>query len=103
MSGTFTSVPVSGGIATFSNLSIDTAATGYTLTASATDLQSATSAAFAVTTNTAPSVNITSFSVTNADLITTAATATDPDEADGNLILRWTLTDLFDALRFLHD
>ena len=95
LSGTFTSVPVSGGIATFSNLSIDTAATGYTLTASATDLQSATSAAFAVTTNTAPSVNITSFSVTNADLITTAATATDPDEADGNLILTWTLTDLF--------
>ncbi len=41
------------GVATFSNLSIDKAGTGYTLSASATGLTGATSAAFNITANTA--------------------------------------------------
>src|SRR5436853_13587 len=45
LAGTTTVAAVSG-VATFSNLSIDKAGTGYTLTASATGLTSATSSAF---------------------------------------------------------
>ena len=41
-------VAVANGLATFSTLSIDSAATGYTLTATSTGLASATSAAFAI-------------------------------------------------------
>jgi hypothetical protein len=44
--GGSTLVTVSGGVATFSNLSINNAGSGYTLTASATGLESSTSAAF---------------------------------------------------------
>src|SRR2546427_39032 len=47
LSGTTTVAAVSG-VATFSNLSIDKAGTGYTLTASATGLTGATSSAFNV-------------------------------------------------------
>jgi Tol biopolymer transport system component len=49
LSGT-TRVDVAGGVATFGDLSIDQAGTGYTLDASATDLTGATSAAFDVVT-----------------------------------------------------
>jgi adhesin/invasin len=48
LSGT-TSAPAVNGVATFSNLSINRTGTGYTLTASASGLSSATSSAFAVT------------------------------------------------------
>ncbi|MFE8599136.1 S8 family serine peptidase [Archangium violaceum] len=48
LSGTLTVAAVSG-VATFSTLSIDKAATGYTLTASAPGLTSATSAPFSIT------------------------------------------------------
>ena len=48
-------VTVSSGVATFSGLSIDTAGTGYTLTASSTpSYTGATSAAFNITTGTSP-------------------------------------------------
>jgi Tol biopolymer transport system component len=49
LSGT-TRVDAAGGVGTFADLSIDQAATGYTLTASATGLTGATSAAFDVVT-----------------------------------------------------
>jgi hypothetical protein len=48
LSGTST-VPAVNGVATFSNLSIEAAGSGYTLTASAQGLSGATSAAFTVT------------------------------------------------------
>jgi uncharacterized repeat protein (TIGR01451 family) len=48
LSGTATVAAVSG-VATFSNLSIDKAGTGYTLSASGTDLTGATSSAFDIT------------------------------------------------------
>src|SRR5262249_49472392 len=48
LSGT-TTVTVSGGVATFSNLSINNAGTGYTLTATSGSLTGATSASFNVT------------------------------------------------------
>jgi hypothetical protein len=48
LSGTLTATPVNG-VATFSNLSINKAGTGYTLMAGATGLTSATSSAFNVT------------------------------------------------------
>jgi hypothetical protein len=51
LSGT-TTVPAVAGVATFSNLSINNASTGYTLTAAAPTLTSATSAAFNVTATT---------------------------------------------------
>ena len=52
LSGT-TTVAAVNGVATFSNLSINTAGTGYTLTAAATGLAGATSSAFNVSTGTA--------------------------------------------------
>src|SRR5205807_485492 len=48
-----TTVTVSGGVATFSNLSINNAGNGYTLTANSGSLTGATSAAFNVSTATA--------------------------------------------------
>jgi hypothetical protein len=48
LSGT-TTVPAVAGVATFSNLSINNSGTGYTLTAAAPTLTSATSATFNVT------------------------------------------------------
>jgi len=48
LAGTVT-VPAAGGIATFANLSINKVGTGYTLSASATGLSSATSSGFNVT------------------------------------------------------
>ena len=48
LSGT-TSVPAIGGVSTFSNLRIDQAGTGYTLTASTSGLTSGTSASFDIT------------------------------------------------------
>jgi hypothetical protein len=48
LSGTLT-VTVSGGIATFSNLSIDLAGDGYTLHAATTGLTDADSVAFSIT------------------------------------------------------
>jgi hypothetical protein len=50
LGGTVTAAPVNG-IATFSNLTISAAGTGYTLTASATSLTGATSIGFNVTTS----------------------------------------------------
>jgi hypothetical protein len=47
--GGTTTVPASGGVASFSTLSIDAPGTGYVLTASAAGLNSATSSAFDVT------------------------------------------------------
>ena len=47
--GGATTVPAAAGIATFTGLSIDKAASGYTLTAAASGLAGATSTAFAVT------------------------------------------------------
>ena len=82
------------GIATFSDLSIDLEGSGFSLQAASAGFDPIISDDFDVTANTAPTVEITSFSVTNPGLITAAATATDPDEADGNLVLTWTLTDL---------
>ena len=52
LSGT-TSIAAGSGIATFSNLSIDKAGTGYTLAASASGLTGATSGAFNITASTA--------------------------------------------------
>src|SRR5207244_2627817 len=49
-------VTVSGGIATFSNLSINQAGTGYTLSASSGSLSGATSTAFNITTAASGSV-----------------------------------------------
>lgn len=55
LSGTATVAAVSG-VATFSDLKIDKVGTGYTLTASATGLTSATSSAFNITDTSAPVV-----------------------------------------------
>jgi hypothetical protein len=55
LSGTVTVAAVSG-VATFSGLSIDKVGTGYTLTASASGLTSATSSAFNITDSSAPVV-----------------------------------------------
>jgi hypothetical protein len=52
LGGTLTQAAVSG-VATFSNLTIDKAGTGYTLTGTASGLTSATSGAFAVAAGTA--------------------------------------------------
>ena len=53
LSGTPTTVNASGGIATFSGLSIDKAANGYTLVASSAGLTNGTSAGFNITAGTA--------------------------------------------------
>jgi hypothetical protein len=71
LSGT-TSIATSGGVATFSGLSIDKAGTGYTLTASTLGLKSATSSAFDVT---APPPTTGSLTVTTS----TAGADLDPD------------------------
>jgi hypothetical protein len=57
-SGTATATAVAG-VATFSNLSINSAGTGYTLTASAATLTSATSSAFNVTAGAAAKLGFT--------------------------------------------
>ena len=92
-SGFFQKAAVAG-VATFSDLSIDLAASGFSLQAASAGFDPIISDDFDITANTAPTVEITSFSVTSPGLITAAATATDPDEPDGNLVLAWTLTDL---------
>lgn len=58
LNGTKT-VPVANGLATFSTLSIDSAATGYSLTATSTGLASATSAAFAINPGSATTLRFT--------------------------------------------
>jgi uncharacterized protein YjdB len=63
LSGTL-SVAAVGGVATFPNLSINNAGTGYTLTAAATGLTAATSNAFNVTSGAIASTTITPNSVT---------------------------------------
>jgi Pro-kumamolisin, activation domain/Bacterial Ig-like domain (group 3) len=59
-----TTVTPFNGVATFSNLSVSTAGTGYMLTASAAGLTSATSAAFNVTTPTTPEFSLASTPMT---------------------------------------
>ena len=63
LAGTTTANPALG-VATFSNLNISTAGTGYTLTATAAGLTSATSNAFNVTPAVTPSFTVTSTAVT---------------------------------------
>ncbi|MBI4419336.1 MAG: Ig-like domain-containing protein [Gemmatimonadetes bacterium] len=57
-----TTVAASGGVATFSTLSIDKTGTGYTLTATATGLASASSTAFNITAGTATKYIVTAAS-----------------------------------------
>jgi subtilase family serine protease len=77
-----TTMTVSGGVATFSNLSINNAGNGYTLTASSGSLTGATSSSFNVSAATAnviegfennPTYNLTGFGNVNAVLGTYAA------------------------------
>ena len=68
LAGTTTGIPANG-VATFSNLNISTAGTGYTLTASAAGLTSTTSTAFNVTASTSPS-----FTVSSTPLILVSST-----------------------------
>jgi hypothetical protein len=68
LAGTTTGIPANG-VATFSNLNIGTAGTGYTLTASAAGLTSVTSTPFNVTTPTGPI-----FTVSSTPLILISAT-----------------------------
>ena len=57
LGGTLTAIAV-GGVATFSNLNINNAGTGYTLTANATGLAGATSTAFNVTSSNTMSIAV---------------------------------------------
>ena len=86
LSGT-TSVAAVNGIATFSNLSINNAGTGYTLGASATSLTSATSSAFNVTSGTATKLAFTvqPTNVAAGSAITPAVQVTVQD-AQGNIV-----------------
>ncbi len=84
LSGSTTIVAV-GGVATFTNLSIDKVGTGYTLTAGATGLGPATSAAFAITAGAASQLVFTvqPTSTTAGAAITPAVQVTAQD-AQGN-------------------
>jgi subtilase family serine protease len=72
LSGT-TTVTVSGGVATFNNLSIDQAGNGYTLTASSGALTGATSASFNVSTSIANLIE--GFETTKTWFVTGSVTA----------------------------
>jgi subtilase family serine protease len=72
LSGT-TTVTVSGGVATFNNLSIDKAGNGYTLTASSGALTGATSASFNVSTSIANLIE--GFETTQTWFVTGSVTA----------------------------
>ncbi len=78
LSGTL-SVAALNGVATFNNLSINNAATGYTLQASATALTGATSSAFDITTPVSGSITQTLLTagsdITNQKIYTTASIA----------------------------
>jgi hypothetical protein len=88
LSGTVTANAVNG-VATFSNLSISKAGTGYTLTAAATGLTGATSSAFNVTTPVGPPAKL-AFSVQPTS-VAVGSSITPPvqvsvDDASGNLV-----------------
>jgi len=87
LSGT-TTVAAVNGVATFSNLSINAAGTGYTLSASATGLTSATSSAFNVTTGTAAKLAFT-VQPTNVGAGSTIAPAVQVaiQDAQGNTVI----------------
>jgi hypothetical protein len=90
----FLDVAAVAGVATFPALSIDLSGTGFNFQEASSGFVPINSAAFNIAANIAPTVDIISFFVTSPGLITAATTATDPDEADGNLVLTWTLADL---------
>lgn len=87
LSGTTTRNAVNG-VATFSDLSIDHSGTGYTLIASATSLQSATSSAFNI--NVGAPAHIDIVEGDNLTAVVDQATATPPTvkitDANGNLV-----------------
>jgi hypothetical protein len=84
LSGT-TSINAAAGIATFSNLSVDKAGTGYTLAASSSGLTGATSAAFDITANTATKLVFTVEPVnTTAGIGIAPAVAVSAQDALGN-------------------
>ncbi len=90
LSGT-TSKNASGGVATFSDLSIDKAGTGYTLIATATGLTSATSNAFNITAAAAAKVAFTTppTSTTAGSTLAGPPTVTVQDSF-GNTVTYWT-------------
>ncbi|HEY6809191.1 MAG TPA: hypothetical protein VI160_10440, partial [Gemmatimonadales bacterium] len=75
LSGTVTNVSPVSGVATFGNASIDKAGTGYTLTATATGLTSATSSAFNITAGAAAKISISAGDGQSATVNTNVATA----------------------------
>src|SRR5436190_1670520 len=82
-----TTVAAVNGVATFSNLSIDKAGTGYTLTASATDLTSATSTAFNISAGAAAKLVFTvQPSNTAAGAAITPAVQLTVQDAQGNTV-----------------
>ncbi|HTH64068.1 MAG TPA: hypothetical protein VL563_05270 [Gemmatimonadales bacterium] len=84
LSGT-TSINAVAGIATFSNLSVDKAGTGYTLAASSSGVTGATSAAFDITANTATKLVFTVEPVnTTAGIGIAPAVAVSAQDALGN-------------------
>ncbi len=86
LSGTTTVNAVSG-VATFSNLSIDKAGTGYTLTASSSGLTGATSSAFNITAGAATKLAFgTQPSNTAAGASITPAVTVQVQDAGGNLV-----------------
>src|SRR5439155_14525085 len=86
LSGTTTVAAVSG-VATFFNLSIDKAGTGYTLTASATGLTGATSSAFNIGVGAAAKHGFTThLSTTHAGVANTPAVQVAVQDAQGNTV-----------------
>jgi hypothetical protein len=80
-----TTVTASGGVATFSNLSINKVGTGYTLAASATGLTAATSSAFNVTVGAANKLGFT-VQPSNVAAGSPIAVAVSVEDALGNVV-----------------
>jgi len=105
LSGT-TTVAAVAGVATFGNLSINTAGTGYTLTAAAGALTGATSAVFSITTALAPSIDgIISPREWDGAQTFGPFTVTLPGGAltSATFLLKNTATNLYAALQFAQD
>lgn len=86
LSGTATATTAATGVATFAGLSIDKAATGYTLLATSAALTSATSAGFTITAGPASTLAITSGSIAGgaSDLATSGPITVQIRDSAGN-------------------
>ncbi|HEY6059952.1 MAG TPA: hypothetical protein VIV10_05155, partial [Gemmatimonadales bacterium] len=85
LSGTLT-LAANNGVATFSNLSIDKAGTGYTLRATASGLTTATSAAFSINTGVATQLAFTTQPVNTAAGATIPTVRVTVRDASGNTV-----------------